>query len=160
VRRRLISTSCKRHADLARAAIERGQGKALREYLAEGLDPQSELFSPYPHGGFCNLIDIAAWHGQLECMKALNDFGAKPTEVCMISLMRDARNRHVIFFLLSMGHLGPSDLTASGALWSKRLRKKLSPQSFESYLQACCEWEREQLASESVVTSTRRPHAL
>jgi hypothetical protein len=157
---RLASTSRKRYADLARAAIEQGQAKALREYLAKGLDPQSELFLPYPHLGFCNLIDIAARHGQLECMKTLNDFGAKPTEKGMISLMKDVRNRHVIFLFLSMGHLGPAGLTASGALWSKRLKKRLSPQSFENYLQACSEWEREQLASESVATLTRRPHAL
>ena len=94
---------------LASSAIKREQTKALRRYLAEGLDPNSDFYEGPGRDPIDSLLEKALWMGSFECFKVLLASGAevrgRDIEAAISCTSRDPRPLQL---LLDSGIFDPS----------------------------------------------------
>lgn len=150
--RKRLENEADRRAQLASYAIDRGHAHTLRRHLLQGLN--SHAF--YYHRGFSSgtLIDKAAWLGQLECVKVLEEAGARLSEAGILDAIILEENHHIVAYLLETEKFDPSGVTECGRPWAEAIRLP-TPEAASSYVRAISEWERSKIASETPNFSKR-----
>jgi hypothetical protein len=156
--RKRLENEADRRAQLASYAIDRGHAHTLRRHLLQGLNPHAF----YYHRGFSSstLIDRAAWHGALECLRALEEAGARVSEEGILNTIILEENHHIVAYLLETEKFDPSGLMESGRPWAEAIRLP-TPGAASSYVRAISEWERSKITSEALNFSQKsRPKFL
>jgi len=139
-------TVVERRARLASNALVRGHDHTLRRHLAEGLDPESFYYSRSCGFWSQRMIGEAAWGGDVECVKALEDAGARLTDEEIVRAMSPSHNKRMVAYLLTTGKFDPAGSMSSGRSWADAI-SQLRPEPLRNVVQAISEWERSQLSS-------------
>lgn len=139
-----VETVADRCARLASYAIERGHAHTLLRHLSEGLNPESKFY--YRGGGFFSerLIGEAAWLGEIECVKALEDAGVRLTDQEIFRAIKTPNNEHMVAYFLASQKFDPAGSMTSGRPWGDSIAE-LSPEPLRNCLKAVSEWERGKL---------------
>lgn len=137
-------TDAEHRARLATYAVERGHAHTLRRHLAEGLDAEAKFF--YRGVGFTSerLMGEAVWLGSVECVKALEDAGARLTDEEILRALHARHNREMVAYLLASGKLDPHGSTTSGVPWTDAIAG-LCQESMSNLVEAISDWERVKL---------------
>ena len=103
---------------LASSAIARGQTKALRRYLAEGLAPDSPFYDGRIGPAIGSLIGRALWIGSVDCFKVLVAAGAEVgQDEIEVAIRGTCGDTQCLQHLFDSGKLDPSDGPRPGVSW-------------------------------------------
>ncbi|MGF6181247.1 hypothetical protein ABIB42_002260 [Massilia sp. UYP32] len=139
-----METAAEHRARLATYAVERGHAHTLRRHLAEGLDPEAKFF--YRGVGFTSerLMGEAVWLGSVDCVKALEDAGARLTDEEILRALHPGHNREMVAYLLATGKFDPYGQMTSGRPWADAI-DELDQESMSDLVKIISEWERAKL---------------
>lgn len=102
----------------ASQAIVRGQTKALRRYLSEGLDPNSNFYDGRKGDTSGSLLNNALFIGSFECFKILAAAGAKVgNEEIAVAIGGTLGDTRALQHLLDSGKFDPSGGPEAGFSW-------------------------------------------
>lgn len=149
-------TPSARQVRLASYAMERGQVKTLRRHLAEGLDPNAFFHQRSSGPGPWTLIETTARRGYFECFKALEDAGARITDLAIMSAIEDDIDRSVLAHLLTTGTFDPRGCRQDGLAWIDFVNRIGSPNAALGMAWAIGELEQVELGSATPVAAPTR----